>query len=80
VPDEKDHVAAEIHLVLAADLIRAALSENVRRNPDIPLVAIEVVDEIASTSTELLRRANRKDIHATVLAAEWQLMFYPKQD
>jgi BirA family biotin operon repressor/biotin-[acetyl-CoA-carboxylase] ligase len=57
---------------LAADLIRAALSENVRRNPDIPLVAIEVVDEIASTSTELLRRANRKDIHATVLAAEWQ--------
>ena len=57
---------------LSADLIRAALSENVRRNPDIPLVAIEVVDEIASTSTELLRRANRKDIHATALVAEWQ--------
>ena len=57
---------------LAADLIRAALSENVRKNPDIPLVAIEVVDEIASTSTELLRRAPRKDIHASVLAAEWQ--------
>lgn len=57
---------------LAADLIRAALSENVRKNPDIPLVAIEVVDEIASTSTELLRRAQRKDIHASVLAAEWQ--------
>ena len=57
---------------LAADLIRAALSENVRRNPDIPLVAIEVVDEIASTSTELLRRSNRKDIHATALVAEWQ--------
>ena len=57
---------------LSADLIRAALSENVRRNPNIPLVAIEVVDEIASTSTELLRRSQRKDIHASVLAAEWQ--------
>jgi BirA family biotin operon repressor/biotin-[acetyl-CoA-carboxylase] ligase len=57
---------------LSADLIRAALSENVRRNPDIPLLHIEVVDEIASTSTELLRRAQRKDIHATMLAAEWQ--------
>ena len=30
------------------------------------------MDEIASTSTELLRRAQRKDIHGTVLAAEWQ--------
>ena len=39
---------------LSADLIRAALSENVRRNPDIPLLHIEVVDEIASTSTDLL--------------------------
>jgi BirA family biotin operon repressor/biotin-[acetyl-CoA-carboxylase] ligase len=57
---------------LSADLIRAALSENVRRDPDIPLVHIEVVDEIPSTSTELLRRAQRKDIHASVLAAEWQ--------
>jgi len=57
---------------LSADRIRAALSENVRRNPAIPLVSIEVVDEIASTSTELLRRMQRKDIHATVLAAEWQ--------
>jgi len=57
---------------LAADLVRAALSENVRKNPSIPLLAIEVVDEIASTSTELLRRAQRKDIHASVLAAEWQ--------
>jgi BirA family transcriptional regulator, biotin operon repressor / biotin---[acetyl-CoA-carboxylase] ligase len=57
---------------LSADLIRGALSENMRKNPEIPLVAIEVVDEIASTSTELLRRAQRKDIHASVLAAEWQ--------
>jgi len=44
----------------------------VRRNPDIPLLHIEVVDEIASTSTELLKRGQRKDIHAAVLAAEWQ--------
>jgi BirA family biotin operon repressor/biotin-[acetyl-CoA-carboxylase] ligase len=57
---------------LNADLIRAALSENVRRNPTIPLLAIEVVDEIASTSSELLRRVQRRDIHASVLAAEWQ--------
>ena len=57
---------------LAADQVRAALGEIVRKSPQIPLVAIEVVDEIASTSTELLRRAQRKDIHATVLAAEWQ--------
>ena len=57
---------------LSADLIRGALSEIMRKNPEIPLVAIEVVDEIASTSTELLRRAQRKDIHASVLAAEWQ--------
>jgi BirA family biotin operon repressor/biotin-[acetyl-CoA-carboxylase] ligase len=57
---------------LAADQVRAALSEIVRKNPQVPLVAIEVVDEIASTSTELLRRAQRKDIHGTVLAAEWQ--------
>ena len=57
---------------LSADLIRAALSENVRKNPAIPLLSIEVVDEIASTSTELLRRGQRKDIHASVLAAEWQ--------
>jgi BirA family biotin operon repressor/biotin-[acetyl-CoA-carboxylase] ligase len=57
---------------LSADLVRAALSDNVRKNPAIPLVSIEVVDEIASTSTELLRRMQRKDIHASVLAAEWQ--------
>lgn len=57
---------------LSADSIRAALSDNVRKNPAIPLVSIEVVDEIASTSTELLRRMQRKDVHASVLAAEWQ--------
>ncbi len=57
---------------LSADIIRAALSEYVRKNPSIPLLGIEVVDEIGSTSTELLRRMQRKDIHASVLAAEWQ--------
>ena len=31
-----------------------------------------MVDQIGSTSTELLRRAQRRDIHGAVLAAEWQ--------
>ena len=31
-----------------------------------------MVDQIGSTSTELLRRAQRRDIHGSVLAAEWQ--------
>jgi BirA family biotin operon repressor/biotin-[acetyl-CoA-carboxylase] ligase len=35
-------------------------------------LAIEVVDQIESTSSELMRRAQRRDIHQAVLAAEWQ--------
>jgi len=37
-----------------------------------PAVAVEVVDQLDSTSTELLRRAARRDIHGAILAAEWQ--------
>src|SRR4030095_17027508 len=37
-----------------------------------PPLDIEVVDQIGSTSTELLRRAQRRDIHGCVLAAAWQ--------
>jgi biotin-[acetyl-CoA-carboxylase] ligase BirA-like protein len=37
-----------------------------------PPLDIEVVDQVGSTSTELLRRAQRRDIHGQVLAAEWQ--------
>ena len=39
----------------------------------IPLpIAIEVVDQIESTSSELMRRAQRRDVHQVALAAEWQ--------
>jgi BirA family biotin operon repressor/biotin-[acetyl-CoA-carboxylase] ligase len=37
-----------------------------------PAIAVEVTDQVDSTSTELLRRAARRDIHGAVLAAEWQ--------
>lgn len=33
---------------------------------------IEVVDQIESTSSELMRRAQRRDVHGVALAAEWQ--------
>jgi BirA family biotin operon repressor/biotin-[acetyl-CoA-carboxylase] ligase len=35
-------------------------------------VTVEVVDDIDSTSSELLRRLPRRDIHGVALAAEWQ--------
>ena len=35
-------------------------------------VQVEVVDEIDSTSSELLRRMQRRDVHGVALAAEWQ--------
>jgi BirA family transcriptional regulator, biotin operon repressor / biotin---[acetyl-CoA-carboxylase] ligase len=35
-------------------------------------LAIEIVDQIESTSSELMRRVQRRDVHRTVLAAEWQ--------
>ena len=35
-------------------------------------LAIEIVDQIESTSSELMRRAQRRDVHRNVLAAEWQ--------
>jgi BirA family biotin operon repressor/biotin-[acetyl-CoA-carboxylase] ligase len=33
---------------------------------------LEVVDQIESTSSELMRRAQRRDVHRVALAAEWQ--------
>lgn len=33
---------------------------------------LEVVDQVDSTSSELMRRSQRKEIHGTALAAEWQ--------
>jgi BirA family transcriptional regulator, biotin operon repressor / biotin---[acetyl-CoA-carboxylase] ligase len=35
-------------------------------------VTLEVVDQVDSTSSELMRRSQRRDIHAVALAAEWQ--------
>ena len=40
--------------------------------PAHPAIAVEVTDQVDSTSTELLRRASRRDIHGALLAAEWQ--------
>ncbi len=35
-------------------------------------ITLEIVDEIDSTSTELMRRVGRRDVHGVALAAEWQ--------
>jgi BirA family biotin operon repressor/biotin-[acetyl-CoA-carboxylase] ligase len=53
---------------LDAKAVRAALSEHAGA----PRVTVEVVDQIDSTSSELLRRAQKRDIHGVALAAEWQ--------
>jgi BirA family biotin operon repressor/biotin-[acetyl-CoA-carboxylase] ligase len=53
---------------LDAKAVRAALGERAGA----PRVTVEVVDQIDSTSSELLRRAQKRDIHGVALAAEWQ--------
>ena len=40
--------------------------------PAHPPIQVEIVDQLDSTSSELLRRAARRDIHGATLAAEWQ--------
>lgn len=35
-------------------------------------IQLEVVDQVDSTSSELMRRSQRKDIHGVALASEWQ--------
>jgi BirA family biotin operon repressor/biotin-[acetyl-CoA-carboxylase] ligase len=57
---------------LAADAVRARLSELAQNRPGAPSLAIEIVDQIESTSSELSRRSQRRDIHGMVIAAEWQ--------
>jgi BirA family biotin operon repressor/biotin-[acetyl-CoA-carboxylase] ligase len=37
-----------------------------------PALQVEVSDQMDSTSSELLRRASRRDIHGALIAAEWQ--------
>ena len=57
---------------LDAKVIRTSLAELAAAR-GIPLpISIEVVDQIESTSSELMRRAQRRDVHQTALAAEWQ--------
>ena len=57
---------------LAADTIRRRLVEFGAARPVAAPLAIEIVDQIESTSTELSRRSQRRDIHGMLLAAEWQ--------
>ena len=57
---------------LDAKAIRAALSERAALRGGGPKLTVEVVDQIDSTSSELLRRSQKRDIHGVALAAEWQ--------
>ena len=57
---------------LDAKKIRGQLADLAEtRGTALPLT-IEVVDQIESTSSELMRRTQRRDVHGVVLAAEWQ--------
>jgi BirA family biotin operon repressor/biotin-[acetyl-CoA-carboxylase] ligase len=57
---------------LDAKRVRARLAVLAEERPAALPLAVEVVDQIESTSSELLRRAQRRDVHRTALAAEWQ--------
>lgn len=57
---------------LDAEAIRRRLAELGAGRPAATPLAVEVVDQIESTSSELSRRSQRKDIHGMLLAAEWQ--------
>ena len=57
---------------LDVDAIRRRLVEFGAARPVAAPLAIEIVDQIESTSTELSRRLQRRDIHGMLLAAEWQ--------
>jgi BirA family transcriptional regulator, biotin operon repressor / biotin---[acetyl-CoA-carboxylase] ligase len=57
---------------LDAKKIRTDLAVLAERRPATLPIAIEVVDQIESTSSELMRRTQRRDVHRVALAAEWQ--------
>jgi len=57
---------------LDARAARSALAERVLDRTIHTPLAVEIVDQLDSTSSELLRRAQRRDIHGVALAAEWQ--------
>ena len=57
---------------LDAKKVQACLVE-LAAGGELPLPGpVEVVDQIESTSSELMRRAQRRDVHQVALAAEWQ--------
>jgi BirA family biotin operon repressor/biotin-[acetyl-CoA-carboxylase] ligase len=57
---------------LDAYKVNAALAKRaIERGNGTPL-SVEIVDQIDSTSSELLRRMQRRDVHGVVLTAEWQ--------
>jgi BirA family biotin operon repressor/biotin-[acetyl-CoA-carboxylase] ligase len=57
---------------LDAAKVRAHLSELTAVKGITLPATVEVVDQIESTSSELMRRAQRRDVHGVALAAEWQ--------
>jgi len=57
---------------LDAKAVRTRLDELAAdRGAPIP-VTVEVTDQVDSTSSELMRRSQRRDVHGIALAAEWQ--------
>jgi len=52
--------------------VRTRLATIAETRPATLPLAIEIVDQIESTSSELLKRAQRRDVHRVALAAEWQ--------
>ncbi|MEO8675379.1 MAG: biotin--[acetyl-CoA-carboxylase] ligase [Casimicrobiaceae bacterium] len=57
---------------LDAKAVRTALAEKAALRGGGSRLTVEVVDQLDSTSSELLRRAQKRDVHGVVLAAEWQ--------
>ena len=57
---------------LDAKTIREGLATFAETRPETLPLGVEVVDQIESTSSELMRRTQRRDVHRTALAAEWQ--------
>jgi len=57
---------------LDAKAVRTALAEQAVLRGGGSRLTVEVVDQLDSTSSELLRRAQKHDVHGVVLAAEWQ--------
>ena len=57
---------------LDAKKVRAHLADLAAAKGTPVPATVEVVDQIESTSSELMRRAQRRDVHGVALAAEWQ--------